>query len=212
MADRPGRGRLSSIDQLPSEADDVIKWASNELLERKRTQADILFELNDRLEAIGCETLSRSAFNRYSTRKAAIARGLQESSVVAREVVDALGPDKADNVTVLVVQLIKQAAFEILEKGNVGSKALAELGRALSLAVSAQNLSMDTRRKLELENAKLIASAVDKAGAARGLTPETVEAIKASILGIRIAPADAAAPAGPEADVAAAPTEAAADE
>lgn len=49
------RRRLSSIDMLPEEAADDIVWATQQLAQRTRTQQDILFELNDRLEAKGIE-------------------------------------------------------------------------------------------------------------------------------------------------------------
>ena len=73
-----GRGRLSSIDLLPEEAQDDILWALGELNQRQRTQADILFELNDRLEAKGFEAISKSAFNRNSTKLAARSRRIAE--------------------------------------------------------------------------------------------------------------------------------------
>ena len=151
-----GRGQLSSIDLLPPEADPDVLWASQELMARKRTQADILFELNDRLAVIGCDPISKSAFNRYSTRKAALTRRLAETRIIAKTVTEAIGPDGADEVTELAVQLIKQAILEILEGGRANSKQLMELSRALNSALAAQKTSSDVRRNVEAEqNARL---------------------------------------------------------
>ncbi len=153
---RQGRGRLSSIDLLPPEADPHIAWAVQQLAERERTETDILFELNDRLEGVGCETISRSAFNRYSIRKASAMRRLAETREVARAVAGALGPDRSDNVTVMIAQLIKEAAFQILERGAPDPKALMELSRALAAAASAEKTSAvsSEKRSRQIERQK----------------------------------------------------------
>ncbi len=36
-----GRGRLSSFDLLPKEADAIVAWAAGELADREKTQTDI---------------------------------------------------------------------------------------------------------------------------------------------------------------------------
>lgn len=147
MAARDGRGPLSSIELLPAEADADVQWAVRELLERKRTQADILFELNDRLAVVGCGPISASAFNRYSTRRHAMTRRLTEVREISAAVVESIGPEKADDVTVMLVQLIKQAALEILEKGDVDPKSLMEVSRALNSAIAAQQTSGKVKRR-----------------------------------------------------------------
>lgn len=152
MADkREGRGRLSSIEQLPPEADPDIQWAVQQLIARERTQADILFELNDRLAVLGIEPISSSAFNRYSMRRAALTRRLEETRQVSKAVVEAVGHDSADDMTIALVQLIKDASMELLEDGKLNSKSLMELARALSAAMTAQKQSA---ANLEAENAR----------------------------------------------------------
>ncbi len=144
---REGRGPLSSIEMLPAEADADIQWASGELIARKRTQADILTELNDRLAAIGCGPVSASAFNRYSMRKHSMTRKLAETAAVSAAVAEALGPERADDVTVLIVQLVKQAALEVFEKGDVAPKQLMEVSRALNSAIAALATSGKVKRR-----------------------------------------------------------------
>ena len=53
MEKREGRGRLSSIELLPAEADEAVAWAAAELIDRTRTADDIHAEFNGKLAAIG---------------------------------------------------------------------------------------------------------------------------------------------------------------
>ena len=158
-----GRGRLSSIDLLPPEADPHVQWAAAELLDRDRSQADILFELNDRLEAIGCEAISPSAFNRYSTKLAATTRELQENRDLARAVTERLGPEAADDTTIMLIDLIKSAATNILRKGSLDSDSLMKLSKGLQHAVSAQKISADARRISQQELKKKAETATEAA-------------------------------------------------
>ena len=66
--ERVTRGRLSSLDLSPEEGHDDIVWAMAQLNERKRSQEDIRFELNDRLAVKGIDAISKSAFNRRAVR------------------------------------------------------------------------------------------------------------------------------------------------
>ena len=75
MSDRRrGRGRLSSIDLLPEEADGVVAWAFQELKNRERMQKDIHEEFNEKLSELSLGPISLSAFNRHSIRLATMAR------------------------------------------------------------------------------------------------------------------------------------------
>lgn len=191
MARRAGRGRLSAIEQLPEEAEPIVAWAMQELRARKHTQVDICEEFNKRLSRLaadlgtGIEPISLSSFNRYAIRLAASARRLEETRAIASALTERLGPDQADDLTVMVAETIKTLVFELLEgDGDITPKGAMELARALHSAVSAQSVSSDRRRKVEAEFARKAEDAVDKVAEARGLTAETVEAIKAKILGV----------------------------
>lgn len=181
---KQGRGRLSSIDMLPEEAEIDILWASEELRANTRLQKDICEEFNSRLADKGIKPVSASAFNRYSTRKARAFRRMDEVRRISSELTKTLGPDGADDVTVMVGETIKTLIYELLEDGSRSPKGAMELAKALKETVAAQHISSDYRAKLEAAHAKRIAKAVDAAGAAKGLTKATVEDIKAEILGI----------------------------
>lgn len=194
---RRGRGRLSAIDQLPAWADGVKMWAFQELKERKRAQLDILDEFNERLKVAAFEngitkppTISRSAFNRTSLRLATLGRRLEETREIAAVLAPRLDQAGDNSLTLMVSETIKTLVAEML--GNAGELAAdgdtAEMlmftSRALKHAEEAKRISADTRKKIENELADKTAKAVDTVGKAKGLTKDTVEAIKAKILGI----------------------------
>ena len=68
MSPRPGRGRLSSLDLLPVDAEADVIWAMGELRARKRLQIDILDSFNLRLTTKGLGPISASAFGRAAMR------------------------------------------------------------------------------------------------------------------------------------------------
>lgn len=161
-----GRGRLSSIDLLPDEAEEDVVWALEQLRERKHHQTSILTEFNLRLTDKGIEPISKSAWNRYAVRKAIQFRRLDEVQRISGELVGALGTEGPDQLTVAVAEMLKLAMFEKLEGGLVDTKSMMELGRALSSAVGAQKASAEHRRKLQDEMLAKVDRAIDKAGEA----------------------------------------------
>lgn len=143
MARREGPGRLHSIDLLPAEADAEIHWANGELAARRRTQADILFELNDRLAVVGCGPISASAFNRYAIAKASATRAMAELTAIGGAVAEVLGTDSADKITLLISQMIRVAAYRHLSKGDASPRELLDLSRALNSVIAASSKSAE---------------------------------------------------------------------
>jgi len=207
MGRRSGRGRLSSIELLPADAEPIVAWAMQELRARKHTQVDILDKFNVKLRKLAVEReeawtaagrtgkerpepiqpISLSAFNRYAIRLATTARRLEETRAIAAALTERLEPGDTDDLTVMVAEAIKTLVFEILESahgGQVDTKGAMELARALQAAASAQSISSERRRKVEKDFADKAAKAIDQVGKAKGLTAETVEAIKAQVLGV----------------------------
>jgi hypothetical protein len=171
---RDGRGWLSSIDLLPDEAQPDILWALEQLRERKLPQTAILGEFNERLADRGMVPVSRSAWSRYAVRKAVQFRKHDEARKMSAELVAQLGPAGADEVTVMVGELIKVAMFELLEKGELGTKGVMEMARGLSSVVSAQKTSAEHRRKLQ----DGVLAKVDKAIEGAAGTPDAAAVLK----------------------------------
>ena len=149
MGRRSGRGRLSSIELLPADAEPIVAWAMQELRLRKHTQVDILNEFNVKLRKLAVEIgepvapISLSAFNRYAIRLASTARRLEETRAIASALTERLEPGDTDDLTVMVAEAIKTLVFEILESsedGSVDTKGAMELARALQAAASAQSI------------------------------------------------------------------------
>ena len=182
---RQGRGRLSTIDLLPDEAQPDVEWALEELRERKMHQTDILREFNRRLDACGIEPISKSAFSRYAVRKAIQFRKLDEARRISGELVEALGADGADDLTIAVGEMLKLSAMQILEGGEHSPKDIMELARAIQAATGAQKTSAEHRRRMEERLAEKLDEAVDSVAKVKGITAETAEAIKAQIRGVK---------------------------
>lgn len=182
-----GRGRLSSIDLLPDEATSHVQWAVDELLANERPQNDILDEFNERLAAVGCKPVSASAFNRHSMRLAATTRRMKETQEITRAITERLGPNAGDQMTIGLATLLKQAAWDLAERGELDPENVMFLSRSLQSVASAQKTSADLRRATQAEvDAKLkkAAEAVQAVAKERGLTQDTIDIISQGIMGV----------------------------
>lgn len=181
-----GRGHLSSIDMLPDEAEAAIVWANDCLRDRKLPTAVILAEFNEKLADVGLGPISKSAFGRYAVRKAIQFRRLDEIQKMGSELARTMEAKAPDEVTVAVAELVKVAAFEILEEGEVSTAGLMQISRALQSAVAAQKTSAEYRERLEKEVQARLEVAAKKAGEVgekRGVSPEALKAINRALMG-----------------------------
>lgn len=186
--DRIGRGRLSSIDLLPEEADEDVAWALEQLRARDLPQNTILMEFNERLADKGIDAVSKSSWNRYSVRKAIQFRKLDEVQRMSSELVESLGTEGPDQVTVAVAEMLKLAMFQMLEDGEHKAKDLMELSRALQSAVGAQRGSEEYRRKLEQRVERQLEDAADRAETTAreaGLPEERIAQLRRDFLGVK---------------------------
>jgi len=185
---RKGRGRLSSIDLLPEEAQPEIIWAMDELRKRERLQKDILAEFNGMLADKGIGPISASAFNRHSINLAASARRLEETREITAVLTQKLQPGDTDNLTIMVAEFIKTLVFEMLnakDEAGYSPKQAMEMARAIHAATSAQNISADRRRKLEAETESKVVEAIDTVAEATGLSKDRAKEIRNKVLGVR---------------------------
>lgn len=182
---REGRGHLSTIDRLPEEAESAIVWANEQLRARKLPSAAILAEFNERLADLGLPPISKSAWGRYAVRKALQFRRLDEIQRMGGELARSMEARAPDEVTVAVAEMLKVAAFEILEEGEVSTAGIMQLARALQAAVSAQKTSAEYRERLEQEVQARLAEAAAKIGKLekKGVSPEAIAAINKALLG-----------------------------
>lgn len=190
-----GRGRLSSFDLMPPEADAIIAWAAQELSDRERTQADIYAEFVTRCEALMKEHRGEiefripafSSFNRYSMRLARLTRRLDQTRQIVATLAEKFDPTDADNLTVMTAETVKALVLTMLaetDEDGIDAKSVMQLAAAFKQAVQAQSISTDRRRKAEADFKTRVEEAVQTVARAKGITGETAEAIKAQILGV----------------------------
>ena len=192
MAKR-GRGRLSNIDLLPAECDDVVAWAAQELARRKRTQTEIYPEFRDKLIAIQGEfgvsfdIPSFTAFNRYSVNLARMTRRIEETREIAATISERIDAEGSDELTLIAAEAIKTLIFELLqatEDGGLDPKGAMQLANALRSAVQAQSVSSSRRQKVEADFADKAKKAVQTVAKARGLSDEAAGEILDKLLGV----------------------------
>ncbi|PZU43922.1 MAG: hypothetical protein DI566_13465 [Microbacterium sp.] len=190
---RKGRGRLSAIDLLPREADEHVAWARSELAANKRHAKDILVDFNERLASLDPPQgpISSSSFNRTSIEIAAQTADLAQTREIAGAVVGQLDGAAGDDVTVLLVETIKNLTLKMLQNAGTltadkdTADMLAASARALKAAEEGRKISTETRTKIEASFREKAAEAIDKVAKVRGLTTETADEIKDKILGVR---------------------------
>lgn len=183
------RGRLSSIDLLPEEAFPHVRDALDALAERKRTQNDIREELNGHLLALGCGPVSSSAFNRKAMRLAVVGEKIRSAREMAAVFAEKAASMPDGDVALLINETIKVLIYELvtdqaMEDTGASAKMFKEVSLALYRLEQARKISHGTRAQVAEQVAVQANEQVDKVAKARGLSAETVEDIKAKILGI----------------------------
>lgn len=179
--DRRTRGRLDSLEMLPEEAQDDVIWAVGQLNERRRSAADILFELNDRLEVKGIPAISKSAFYRRSARLAKRAMQLEERRYIYAGIAEKLTPDEISKADVVLGEFLKTLIDELLDTGGIDTKGAMELAKAYKETIIGQRHSAEHRRKAEEEAKAKLLKAVDQATgavASGGEKPDGLAVIK----------------------------------
>jgi hypothetical protein len=197
MGDRQTRGRLSSIDLLPDEAELIVAWAADELAKTKRTQIDIYAEFKRQLIALqgelglGFEIPSYSSFHRHSVRLSALTRRLQRMRAVASAIVERDDAGGVDDITNAATLTIKTLILELAEAGGEAgftpkdAKAMADALRSLA---AAENVSTTRRQRVEAEIAKMADNAdqaIDTVGKEAGLSKDRIAQLKRDFLGVR---------------------------
>lgn len=178
------RTRLSSLDLVPDDAQDDIVWAIGQLNSRTRTQADILFDLNDRLAVKGIDPISSSAFNRKAVKLRAVQIRLDEARHIFTGIADRFTPDKVDDNSIVLGEFIKMLIFELTQEdaSERTPKEAMELARAFHDAVKGQAMSAARRTKLEKEYRDKAAAAIGAVAKRAGLSKERVAELRDEFL------------------------------
>ncbi len=183
---RAGRGRLSSLDLLPEEAQEDVTWARVELAKRDRTQAEILSDFNGRLVDKGIEPVSKSAFNRASIKLAAMNTRLSEARAIFEGVAPQFTAEKVDEQTVVLGEFIKLLIFDLVQEDGaaIGTKGAMELASAHLAVIRGQAVSAERRRKLEADFKAEAAKEVGKVADKLGLSEDLRQNLTAELFGV----------------------------
>lgn len=189
-----GRGRLSSFDTLPTEADAIVAWAAGELADRDKTQTEIYAEFVTRCQALMAEHRGElefkipafSSFNRFSLRQARLSRRLDQTREIVAVLAEKHDAKASDDLTIIAGEMIKSVVLHMLGDAadGIAPKQLKELADAFRSAQAAQNLSSARKTKETQALQAKLGEAVDAVAKAKGLTAETAEQIKSEILGV----------------------------
>jgi hypothetical protein len=185
--------RPSTIARLPSE----IREAIGRLREQGRTLDEILTHLQ------GMEvTVSRSALGRHVQQMDKVGERLRRSRAISEALVRQLGDAPESQTARLNIEMMHSFLFDFLASAEEGAEegseaAMASVRDPKSVALMAeavQRLTTASRNNADyVARLEDRAAAKAKAGAARaaeavarekGLSADTVRAIKASILGV----------------------------
>lgn len=182
---RKGRGRLSSIEMLPEEAQEAVNWAATSIEERKLPLNEILAEFNRRLVALGLEPVSKSAFSRYAVRQAILYREIEEGRRTTAELIDKLDLKGDKPLDVAFAEMLKVSALARVRPGQIDEDGLLALARTIKIIAETERISEENRerRKQRDEDEKKKAEAVSKETRRSGVSSETLTEIN-RLLGV----------------------------
>lgn len=178
---RKGRGRLSSIEMLPDEAQEAVNWAATAIEERKLALKDILAEFNRKLVEVGLEPVSKSAFSRYAVRQAILYRDMAEGRAMVGELADKLGLKGDKPIDVAFSEMLKISALALVRPGQVTEDSLLALARTVKVINEAEAIAAENERRKERDakdkaeekkKAEAVSSQARRAGVSAGTLTE----------------------------------------
>jgi len=185
-------GRTSSIDQL---APDILEQLQILLRDKRISQLEATQRINAILDERGEEVVSKSAVNRYSMKMEQVGAKLKQSREVAEMWIGKLGATPQGQVGHLVNEILRTLAFDLtiaVQGQEIDPDYAPEVAKMIkNMAIAMERLERaasenvkreeDIRKKTQQEAAETAAK-IAKSG---GMSKETVDLIKAGILGVK---------------------------
>lgn len=182
------RGRASKVDLLPP---NIKTQLAMMLRDKQYPQSQILEEINDLIRDCGLPDemqLSKTGLNRYASKMEKFGAKIRQSREIAEVWTKQLGETPQTDVGKLLMEAVKTMAFELTlhadEKGISDPKFLNQLALISQRIEQAQSTSFERERKIRKEVAQQAAETAEKVVAQAGLSKDTVDRLKAEILGI----------------------------
>jgi hypothetical protein len=179
--------RPSSIDVLPDE----VKSAIGKLRLQGRTIDEILAHL-----AQMDVEVSRSALGRHVQKLATIGERMKLSRDMATALVDRFGEEPDNRLARLNLEMMHSLVLDVmtaqkinettgeLDPVTLDAEQVMFLARSLQSLASAEKTATDRAFKVKAETKAEAAKVVEKVSREKGLTAETVAAIRSAVLGI----------------------------
>lgn len=177
------------IDLVPPELRD---WLQQELSERGFAEiVEVTEALNFRLEEAGKELrIGKTAVGEFSKAL----KDQREAFTLAETLLSDMDIEQESDLHKVLMQMIATSAVQLMrsvreEDGHLEAKELMALGRMLKDLMQSvgfrEKIRADERERIAAEARKAAANGVAQDASELGLTKDTVEAIKAKILGVR---------------------------
>lgn len=179
------RNRPSTIDKLPAE----IREEIGQLRQAGHSIDDILAKLRE----LNVE-VSRSALGRHVQSLAAVGEKLQRSRDIALSLTARFGDQPDNKLARLNMELLHDVIFSAInateEDENGESRPVTfdpaqakALAQAMQSLASAENIDAARQLKLKAEAKKEAAGAAERTMKDRGMSAETIDAVRRAVLG-----------------------------
>lgn len=174
--------RPSKIDRLPPEIREEIG--------KQRSNGRTIDEILAKLRELNIVDVSRSSLGRHVQDLDKLAEQLQHSRATAEALVARFGDAPENRAARLNIELLQSVIMRlhVTEDGTLpqfDAKEINFIADALHRLARASKDDADLQAKLQKQATERAAAAAEKIAKARGLSVDTVEAIKSEILGIR---------------------------
>lgn len=180
---RKGRGRPSSIDQLPEDLRVEINAA---LRDRRLTQTKILDAVNPVLDVRGEKPISKSALGRYAMAVEEKGAMMREARQAADALVGGIGENSGTDLGRAVTELVKTLSFNlVLNEGEVDVDTLNKVALISQRIERASAMGHDREQKIRTQTLEAAADAVKETVAKGGLSDEAADMIRRKILGVK---------------------------
>ena len=171
------RGRKSSVVTMDPAIREAVDAA---IREGRATIADIVALIRE----LG-GSASKSAVGRYKQQAESQMQRYREAQEVAKVWIGKLQADPEGDVGRLLAEMLRTTAFQTLGDMESGTpQDVMFLAKALKDLAGADKLTADRILLVRREAAKEAAEKVTTVGKAKGLTKDTVEALRREILGV----------------------------
>lgn len=180
------RGKASKVELLP---DELKKELLEMLKDKKLSQKAIVEEINALISQAGLDAsyqISKSSLNRYAIKMEQMGAKIRQAREVAEIWSRKFAQASEHNLSRVVLEMIQQIAFEnLLDENNEKSpKQLSDLANVIYRLEQAESVNHKRALAIKKEMAEMAADEAVKIGKSAGLNQETVNKLKAQILGL----------------------------